>query len=57
MRLRPYRDVARRECRRVGVGRTAMGDAPNVVPSMTTTLKKVAGTTGERIERPLTAVS
>jgi (E)-4-hydroxy-3-methylbut-2-enyl-diphosphate synthase len=49
MSVRPYRDIARRECRRINVGAVAVGgDAPISVQSMTNTpTDDVAATTAQ----------
>lgn len=52
MSIRPYRDIRRRKCRQIHVGRVAIGgDAPISVQSMTNTLTADAAGTIDQIRR------
>jgi len=52
MSLRPYRDIQRRQCRRIMVGNVPVGgDAPITVQSMTNTVTADAAGTIEQIRR------
>ncbi len=52
MSLRPYRDIARRQCRQIKVGEVAVGgDAPISVQSMTNTLTTDVAATVAQIHR------
>ena len=52
MSVRPYRDIQRRACRKIHVGKVPVGgDAPITVQSMTNTLTSDAAATIAQIRR------
>src|ERR1051325_11619527 len=51
MRVRPYRDIQRRACRKIHVGKVPVGgDAPITVQSMTNTVTSDVKATVEQIQ-------